>query len=315
MLAKDQEIERHARFFNFQGFYLVTALLLGTFVSTHTLALDPPSNIRIEDGDLLWDPVPDVNEYLIYYFNGPIPSPSVLGNFLVNTGGTRWPLDTFDAPFGYYTVVSIQTNGGPAPVEFSAVTDGDIVPFLDTGSATTSIPPVTLPGSGQQQSFFPGDDGDLQAGVQTTTERYVLNGDGTFTDTLTNLVWVADSACIPLLDWTGSLEHATGLSADGSSTCTSLQDGSLLGDWRLANIVELLSLFNYSLNAAIGDVPLTNLGSVITDDFWSSTSFESAPTPNDIGLAWQLKFLSDPDVGSHVDQKFNLGRAWAVRSR
>jgi len=313
MLPANHKIQRRCRFSAVNMICLATSVFIGTFLSTPAFALDPPSNIRIEDGNLLWDPVADVSEYFVYYFDGPSPSPTVLGNFLINTGATSWPLEAVSAPFGYYTVVSIRTNGEPAPVEFSAVTDGEIVPFLDTEPSTA--PASVLLNSGQQQSFFPGDDGDSQTGVQVTAERYVLNGDGTFTDTLTGLVWIADSACIPLLDWTGSINYASGLSADGSSSCTSLQDGSVSGDWRLANIVELLSLFDYSSNAGFGDAPLTSIGAVIGDDFWSSTSFESAPLPNDIGLAWEVKFLSDPDVGSHIDQKLNLGRAWALRNQ
>ena len=63
---------------------------------------------------------------------------------------------------------------------------------------------------------------------------------------------------------------------------------------------------------AILDVPLTNLD-VVRNEFWSSTSFGSTPTPNDIGLAWEIDFLPGSNTGSHIDQKLELGRAWAVR--
>ena len=293
--------------------YLLIVLLLCLLPVSKLAALEPPANIRLIDGVLHWDAVTGANEYHIYYFDAPVPSSSVLGNYLNLTGATRWPLNSVGAPYGYYTVVAVQTFGQPVPVEFSGVTDGEIVPYFSTTIPVESF--STLLVSGQDQSYLFGDDGDQQAGVLSTSERYIINGDGTFTDTLTNLIWVADSACIPSVNWVGAINYANGLSAT-SGSCFSLSDDSSTGDWRLANIVELMSLYNYGLSGALADVPLTNLtGPFMGSDFWSSTSFDSAPTPNDIGLAWEVKYLSDMDAGSHVDQKSNSGRAWAVRDR
>ncbi len=308
-----QNVRSAASIRNFCTKFLVAISLLCTLHSSNVLALDPPTNIRLEDGVLHWDAVAGASEYHIYYFDGPIPSSTVLGNFVVTTGGTRWSLAARSLPLGYYTVVSIQTYGQSAPVEYSKVTDGAIVPFLNTPQADDSS--LALLNSGQLENYYAGDDGYNKAGVPTTSERYVLNGDGTFTDTLTQLVWLSDSSCIPLLDWVAAVDYANKLTTRGGNTCANLRDGSQLGDWRLANIVELMSLYNYGLSGAIGDIPISDVRAVIGDDFWSSTSFQSAPTPNDIGMAWEVKFLSDPDAGSHVDQKLNLGRAWAVRNR
>ena len=174
---------------------------------------------------------------------------------------------------------------------------------------------ITL-GTGQEQSFFPGDDGDKQAGAQANMEqRYVVNGDGTFTDIITELTWIADSECIPLLSWVDALDYSNGLVGDGTGSCGALLDGSLMGDWRLANIVELQTLYNYGpLGIAILNVPLTNLD-VVRNEFWSSTSFGSAPSPNDTGMAWEIQFLPTQDTGSHIDQKNQLNRTWAVRSK
>lgn len=294
------------------------ALLFNLLFLSEAYALDPPANIRLDGADLMWDEVPGANEYHLYYFDSPIPSSTVLGNYLLNTGTTHWPLDLTDAPFGYYTVVALQIVAG-VPVEFSLVTDGEIVAYLDSDGDTdsetdTDSKPSLLVGSGQEQSFYPGDDGDKRAGVQVNTEqRYVVNGDGTFTDTITQLVWIADSECIPLMNWVGALDYANGLVGDATGSCATLQDGSRLGDWRLANIVELQTLYNYGpLGVAILNVPLSNLD-VVANEFWSSTSFGSAPSPNDIGLAWEIQFLPTQDTGSHVEQKNVLNRAWAVR--
>ena len=293
--------------------FLFAALSLGIMFSSQALALDPPTNIRLEGSELSWDPVAGANEYHIYYFDEPIPSSTVVGNFADLTGGTRWNLESRNLPFGYYTVVSIFIADGPEPVDFSNVTDGAIVPYFNSPQSTASS--TVLIATGQVQSYYPDDDGSVQAGAKATSERFIVNGDGTFTDSLTQLVWIADSSCIPSVNWTAAVDYASGLTADGSSSCFSLQDGSAVGDWRLANIVELLSLYDYGSAGAIGNIPLTNVGAVIFDDFWSSTSVQSAATPNDIGLAWEVKYLSDPDAGSNMDQKSRLGRAWSVRDQ
>ena len=312
---------RKARLYDLTMGFFVLAMFLYTISTANASVLEPPTNIRLDSARLSWDEVPGASEYHLYYFDGPVPSSSVLGNYVNVTTGTSWPLGRFNEPFGYYTVVAVQVTtsslGQPMLVEYSKVTDGDIVAYLDTDTPDIpDTPSVTslLLATGQEQSFFPGDDGDKQAGSKINTEqRYVVNGDGTFSDTLTQLVWIADSECIPLLDWVGALNYANQLSGDATGSCTTLHDGSLLGDWRLANIVELQTLYNYGpLGVAILNVPLTSLD-VVRNEFWSSTSFGSTPTPNDIGLAWEIDFLPGANTGSHIDQKLELGRAWAVR--
>ena len=294
-------------------------LMLNTMFMTNAIALDPPANIRLEGADLRWDAVSDANEYFVYYFDGPIPSSTVLGNYLTNTGDTVLSLDQVNAPFGFYTIVSVQISGETI-VDFSRVTDGDIVAFPDPADTTDIDPTPTinlaLLSTGQQDSFFPGDDGDNQAGVPVNTEqRYVVNNDGTFTDTLTQLVWIADSECIPLLNWVDAVDFANGLTGDGAGGCSALQDGSAMRDWRLANIIELQSLYNYGpVGVAILDVPVTSLD-IVQNQFWSSTSFGSTPSPNDTGFAWEMEYLPVGDTGSHVEIKENLGRAWSVRDQ
>ena len=47
------------------------ALLPILFMSGVAQAVDPPTNIRIEQNVLLWDDVPGANKYNIYYFTHP----------------------------------------------------------------------------------------------------------------------------------------------------------------------------------------------------------------------------------------------------
>ena len=111
--------------------FMFLSIALNMAFSSIALALDPPANIRLDGGRLSWDEVPSAGEYHLYYFDGPIPSDSVVGNYVRVTGGTSWPLDVFNEPFGYYTVVAVRTDEQSLPLEFSAVTDGGIVAYLD----------------------------------------------------------------------------------------------------------------------------------------------------------------------------------------
>ncbi len=122
---------RNVRLMFLQASLLLIVIALNMMLSTKAFALDPPENIRIDGGRLSWDAVPDANEYHLYYFERPVPSASVVGNYVRLTGGTSWPLDIFNDPFGYYTVVAVRTDDQSMPLEFSAVTDGEIVAYLD----------------------------------------------------------------------------------------------------------------------------------------------------------------------------------------
>ncbi len=133
-----------------------------------------------------------------------------------------------------------------------------------------------------------GQDGELQKGIAWPNPRFTINGDGTVTDNLTGLVWLADADCLAAgwswgwTTWEGALTAANTL-ADG--TC-GLTDGSVAGDWRLPNVREITSLLHYGYDHlsipntagtgqwAPGD-PFTN---VRTAYYWTSTSYSDDPS-------------------------------------
>ncbi|MHB1351039.1 MAG: Lcl domain-containing protein [Desulfobulbaceae bacterium] len=95
---------------------------------------------------------------------------------------------------------------------------------------------IDCPGTGQ--------DGDIRAGMPWPQPRFTDNADGTLTDNLTGLVWLQDARCPSYQYWTDALTWANTLA---SGLC-GLSDGSVAGDWRLPNILELESLVNVDHN-------------------------------------------------------------------
>lgn len=137
------------------------------------------------------------------------------------------------------------------------------VAHLETGR------PGAVPRTGQTESFAAGDDGDLQKGVAWPGLRFIDNGDGTVSDTLTGLVWLQTVTCFEHITWGPAMDAAAGLE-DGECGLT---DGSAPGDWRLPSAREFKSVIDTSQ-----EFPALPLGHPFTgtDSFsvyvWTSTT-------------------------------------------
>lgn len=161
-----------------------------------------------------------------------------------------------------------------------------------------------VPKSGQTISFITGDDGNLQSGVAWPTPRFTDNSDGTVLDNMTNLVWLQQAYCFGVRDWASALNAASTL-ANGICNLT---DGSVAGDWRLPNALELQSLLDYgNTNPALpSGHPFTGFPGALF--FWSSS------TRADFGssYAWEVNFW-----GGMVSPKNKTTQSlsvWAVRN-
>ena len=115
------------------------------------------------------------------------------------------------------------------------------------------------------------------------SKRYNDCGNGTITDTVTGLIWLKQSDCLPASNWEGAKKATADLK---NGTCM-LTDGSAAGDWRLPTSAEWEAtmknakamgcsgpmLTNDAGNACISAGPSSFMG-VEADYYWSSTPLE-----------------------------------------
>lgn len=99
-----------------------------------------------------------------------------------------------------------------------------------------------LPSTGQMIVYAAGDDASVNAGAPITSPRFIDNGNGTITDSMTGLVWLKQANCIQGT-WANALATIYNL-ADGQCGLT---DGSAAHSWRMPNRNELLSLSDRAL--------------------------------------------------------------------
>jgi hypothetical protein len=159
-----------------------------------------------------------------------------------------------------------------------------------------------------------GDDGDLQTGVGLTYPRWIDNGNGTITDTMTGLRWMKEANCIADV-WANAVAEVQSLA---SGMC-GLTDGSAPGDWRMPNRNEMQSLEDRMVNneadfmnatylwksdAAFYRAPIFSLF-MGNEYYWTSTTDAA-----EVSEAWAVFSC---DFGVYDMAKANLGYALAVR--
>lgn len=141
--------------------------------------------------------------------------------------------------------------------------------------------PAPVPATGQTNCYDSsgslisceetGQDGEYRSGVPWPVPRFTDNGDGTVTDMLTGLIWLKDANCLGAMNWQAALDSVKALAA---GTCN-LNDGSEVGQWRLPNVKELLSLMDYGhrLPALPENHPFDN--AFPGKEYWTSTTAET----------------------------------------
>ena len=200
-----------------------------------------------------------------------------------------------------------------------------VIPLSSQSKIVTSLPKTG------QTAILPvmavtGSDGDFQKGADLPSPRFTDNSDGTVTDNLTGLIWLANANCTDTaggiiknsdqgrLNWSNAITWSNNL-ADG---ICGLTDSSEAGDWRLPNIIELESLrhFRYFDPALSDDAgtskwvegatsSFTNVDDASGDRYWSSTTAAS-----NLSEAIYIQFYYPITT---VNSKSNNFKVWPVR--
>jgi hypothetical protein len=190
------------------------------------------------------------------------------------------------------------------------VTDDDRVTTQDYGvlkaefgrggcPATPDVPaPAPVHKTWQTTSYAFGDDGYYQKGIEVrwASPRFRDNEDGTVTDRLTGLIWLKNAGCIGQTRWEWGLSDCYNLN---DPEC-GLSDGSEIGDWRMPNIKELMSLIDYDCEDPHNCIPVghpfSNIGS---NPYWTSTTVPPPETARaytlHMGIGLTIRYLkTDP---------------------
>ena len=131
---------------------------------------------------------------------------------------------------------------------------------------------ISLPATGQTGS----------TGAAWPSPRSVKNADGSISDNLTGLMWAGNGNLDGLVSWQSALDYVKQLNTDKYLSYS---------DWRLPNVNELSSLYDYSKSTPAVALAFTSLA---PSSYWSSTSYTGDPT-----LAWTAN-LQTPAIGYAV---------------
>ncbi|MCK4775501.1 MAG: DUF1566 domain-containing protein, partial [Candidatus Krumholzibacteria bacterium] len=139
---------------------------------------------------------------------------------------------------------------------------------------TFSLIALSLPVTGQTNSYAAGDDGAIQSGVVWPSPRFNDHGNGTITDELTGLMWLKDGACLSYQGWDfGSFRAIDSLNFDSSGRgCQDYTGGYT--DWRLPNVNELESLVHAGRSNTATWLNGVGFTGVQALPYWSSTTDE-----------------------------------------
>ena len=130
---------------------------------------------------------------------------------------------------------------------------------------TGTIPPAPVPKTGCLTSRETGDDGHYQVGVAWPIPRFTAgtsSSSNCVTDNLTGLTWLRNPTAT-LRNCSDSIAYCEGLTGSGGR-------GGYT-DWRLPNVREMQSLFDYENRAPALPTGHPFLGVPATNDFWTGT--------------------------------------------
>jgi len=223
-----------------------------------------------------------------YTISGTVDGDELEGITLTLTGGDT-SATTTTASDGSYTLAGL--NNGTFTV----------TPSLSGYTFTPASASVSVSDADETGVDFTG----------TEDDRFTDNGDGTVTDTLTDIIWLKNTDCYSQQNWATATSSANGLN---SGEC-GLTDGSAEGDWRLPTKEELQGIgtdppMTWESDGSLPPVPWTIPGSpfvsVQSSYYWSRTT-----NAYYTGYAW---YVSMYDGNVHLYYKTTSYYVWPVRS-
>jgi hypothetical protein len=160
---------------------------------------------------------------------------------------------------------------------------------------------ATLMKTGQTTSYATGDDGDLQEGRAvdffTLASNNPFGNTNRFTDELGGSTYTNDIVIdwstyngATVLGWHRVYDLSLVIWGDAIDNALSLSIGSFISGWRLPNVIEIMSVYNFSVNVRLNYAPF-NLTSV-------AIQFTSTTNPSNTGRAFTSgASTTNPPVG------------------
>ena len=182
--------------------------------------------------------------------------------------------------------------------------------FVRGTSGPSGNSTVSLPKTGQSTSYFAGDDGSIKAGAAWPVPRHVDHSDGTVTDNLTGLMWTTEAntpgqaGCGPntYKTWQQALDYVACLNSDSYLT---------YNDWRLPNVLELVSLIDYSVATSPplpSGHPFQHVLTTTGKAYWTATSYAGSPSN-----AFAVSMVDGSVSNTNVKSTSNSHMVWPVR--
>jgi hypothetical protein len=171
--------------------------------------------------------------------------------------------------------------------------------MLPVRAISSKKPIAKLPRTGQTMNFAQNDDGSIQAGVEWPEQRFIDNGDGTITDSLTGLMWLKDGDCLRTV-WKNAVKTIGNLNKrSGKATCNGYTAN--YNDWRLPNVKELESLINYGSGDLDQWISSQGFVHMKASSYWSSTT-----KAYDAMQAWAVNWEKAKKISMEKKYKYTI---------